>query len=336
MNVKFYKELDKSVNVKYVVIVARYQKHFVFCKHKERQTYELPGGHIEPNEDILTAAKRELEEETAAINYTIKFITYYSYNNYGALFFANITELGNLKNEIESIKLADYMPIDITYPHIQPRLFNYVIRNTEIDFDSNYKRMIAGALYRQDDYGRKLHNEAQILTYKYNQTKPDEYEKRKQILKKLFGSIKGFCYLEPTIKVDYGCNVHIGDGFYANFDTVFLDVAPIVFGDNIYIAPRCCFYTAGHPIDKDIRNEDYEYGHPIRIGSDVWIGGSTVINPGVTIGSNVVIGSGSVVTKDIPSNVVAAGNPCRVIREITEEDKIKWQNEKNLLLKNDN
>lgn len=105
--------------------------------------------------------------------------------------------------------------------------------------------------------------------------------------------------------MDYGCNIHIGENFYANFDCVFLDVAPIIFGDNVYVAPICCFYTAGYPIDSTIRNEDYEYGYPIRIGS------------------NVVIGSGSVVTKDIPSNVIAAGNPCKVIREITEEDKIK-------------
>ena len=99
-----------------------------------------------------------------------------------------------------------------------------------------------------------------------------------------------------------------------------LDCAKVVFGDNVFIAPNCGFYTAGHPIDKDRRNEGLEYAHPITVGNDVWFGGGVQVLPGVTIGSNVVIGSGSVVTKDIPDNVVAAGNPCRVIRPITEVD----------------
>ncbi|MDE7213760.1 MAG: sugar O-acetyltransferase, partial [Anaeroplasmataceae bacterium] len=148
------------------------------------------------------------------------------------------------------------------------------------------------------------------------------------IIKNLFGSTKEHFYLEPSIKMDYGFNIHIGDHFYANFDCVFLDVAPIIFGDHVYIAPRCCFYTAGHPIAAEVRNTDLEYGYPIRVGSNVWFGGNVVVNPGVTIGSNVVIGSGSVVTKDIPSNVVACGNPCKVIREITEEDTKQWQQRK--------
>lgn len=331
MQLKIYQELDKNTKLKYVIIVSRYQNHFVFCKHKDRATYELPGGHIEDGENIFDAAKRELKEEIGALSFDLKFISYYAYNDFGALFYATINELGPLEYEIDEIKLFDYMPRDITYPEIQPRLFNYVVRNTHIDFESNYQRMISGALYKQDDQCRLFHANACQKAYEYNNTLPSEIKKRTEIIKSLFGSVKGLFYIEPTIKMDYGCNIHIGENFYANFDCVFLDVAPIIFGDNVYVAPRCCFYTAGHPIDSTIRNEDYEYGYPIRIGSNVWIGGSTVVNPGVIIGSNVVIGSGSVVTKDIPSNVIAAGNPCKVIREITEEDKIKWQKEKKLI-----
>lgn len=323
MEVKLYKETNEKL--KYVIIVARYKNQFIFCRHRGRTTYELPSGHVEDGENIYEAAKRELNEETGAIKSSLEFVSYYSYNDFGALFYAEIEELGELNYEIEEIMLGDYLPVNLTYPLIQPRLFNYVTRNVSIKYESNYKRMIAGSLYKVSDFERELHKKAILKTMEYNQTTPYEMEKRQEIIKSLFGSTKGFFYLEPSIKVDYGRNIHLGENFYSNFDTVFLDVAPIVFGDNVYVAPRCCFYTAGHPIDSTVRNMDFEYGTPIRIGSNVWIGGSVVVNPGVTIGSNVVIGSGSVVTKDIPSNVIAAGNPCKVIREITNEDKLRWE-----------
>lgn len=124
---------------------------------------------------------------------------------------------------------------------------------------------------------------------------------------------------------DYGCNISIGDNFYANYDCIMLDVNKITIGDNVFMAPRVCVYTAGHPIDKDVRNAQLEYGYSVTIGNDVWIGGNTVINPGVTIGNNVVIGSNSVVTHDIPDGVVACGNPCRVIRKITDDDALFWK-----------
>ena len=119
----------------------------------------------------------------------------------------------------------------------------------------------------------------------------------------------------------------VGDNFYANMDCIFLDVNEIIIGNRVLLGPRVSIFTAGHPIDKDVRNTGLEYGHKVIIGDDVWIGGNTVINPGVTIGSNVVIGSGSVVTKDIPSDCIAYGNPCRVARKITKNDKDYWTKE---------
>ena len=132
-------------------------------------------------------------------------------------------------------------------------------------------------------------------------------------------------YIETPVRFDYGYNTKVGHNFYANFDCIFIDDMEIRIGNNVMFGPRVALYTATHPIDKDVRSSLLEYSKPITIGDDVWVGGNTVINPGVTIGSNVVIGSGSIVTRNIPSNVIAAGNPCRVIRIIDKEDKIKWE-----------
>ena len=128
-------------------------------------------------------------------------------------------------------------------------------------------------------------------------------------------------YVEPPFHCEYGTHIILGENFYANTGCVMLDVAKIRIGNNVMFGPNVSIYTAGHPIHPDSRNSGYEYGIPVTIGNNVWIGGSCVILPGVTIGDNAVIGAGSVVTKDIPANVCAAGNPCRVIREITEADR---------------
>lgn len=128
-------------------------------------------------------------------------------------------------------------------------------------------------------------------------------------------------YFEPPFYCEYGSHIEVGENFYANTGCVMLDVGKITIGKNVMFGPNVAIYTAGHPIHPDSRNSGYEYGIPVNIGDNVWIGGNCVILPGVTIGNNVVIGAGSVVTKDIPDNVCAAGNPCRVIRKITEEDK---------------
>ncbi len=160
------------------------------------------------------------------------------------------------------------------------------------------------------------------LTRLFNSTTEEQKDYRITLLKELFGKTGKYIYIEPPFRCDYGSNTFIGEGFYANFDCIILDVARVTIGDNCLFGPRVCIYTPCHPIDPVERNSGLEYGKAVTIGDNVWIGGSAVINPGVTIGSNVVIGSGSVVTHDIPDNVVAAGNPCRVIRPITDADKI--------------
>ena len=186
--------------------------------------------------------------------------------------------------------------------------------------------MLSGKLYRVDKELEMAHIKPQRLIKKFNAT--EDYLERADILKELFGSVDKNCYIEPPFRCEYGTNIYIGNNFYANFDCLFLDVNKIIIGNNVMLGPRVCIYTAGHPIDAEIRSSQLEYGKPVTIGNDVWIGGSVVINPGINIGNNVVIGSGSVVTKDIPSDVVAAGNPCKVIRKITEKDREYWQAQK--------
>ena len=153
---------------------------------------------------------------------------------------------------------------------------------------------------------------------------PDEKEKRTEIIKELLGKTGDKVYFELPFRCDYGNHITVGENFYANFDCIMLDVAPITIGDNVLFGPRVGVYTASHPIDAEVRVSGLEFGTPITIGSNVWVGGDVVINPGVTIGDNVIIGSGSVVTKSIPEGVIAAGNPCRVIRSVNEEDAKYW------------
>ena len=191
------------------------------------------------------------------------------------------------------------------------------------------ERMVSGGLYKADDGELvALRQRARRLTRQFNATTEEELDKRQELLRELFGAVGGNSFMEPSFRCDYGVNIFIGEHFYANFDCVILDVAPVHIGDNVFFAPRVNLYTAGHPIDAGVRNEELEFGKPITIGDDVWVGGGVIVNPGVTIGSDVVIGSGSVVTKDIPSHVIAAGNPCRVIRAITDEDKVRWTRER--------
>jgi acetyltransferase-like isoleucine patch superfamily enzyme len=187
---------------------------------------------------------------------------------------------------------------------------------------SQKDRMLSGKPYLAFDE-TLLHERqhAKKLLFEYNALPPDATEDRKQLLSILLGKTSNDCWIEPPFRCDYGYNIELGENFYANYNLIILDCAKVIIGDNVFIGPNVGIYTAGHPIHHEMRNTGYEYAIPITIGDNVWLGGHVVINPGVTIGSNSVIGSGSVVTRDIPENVIAAGNPCRVIRQITEEDK---------------
>ncbi len=144
---------------------------------------------------------------------------------------------------------------------------------------------------------------------------PDEKTERQNILAELLGQSEG-AYIEPSFRCDYGYNISLGKNFYANFDCVMLDVCPVRIGDNCMLAPGVHIYTATHPLDAEERNSGVEFGKPVTIGNNVWIGGRAVINPGVTIGDNVVVASGAVVTKDVPANVVVGGNPAKIIKTL--------------------
>lgn len=179
------------------------------------------------------------------------------------------------------------------------------------------KQMLYDAAYDEELVRDREH--AKELCYELNQLRPSDVDGQKNLLKQLLGEIHWNFEIIAPFYCDYGYNIEIGDNFFANHNTVILDCARVSFGDNVFVAPNCGFYTAGHPIDPETRNKGLEYAYPITIGNNVWIGAGTHVMPGVTIGDNVVIGGGSVVVKDIPSNSVAVGNPCRVIREIDRE-----------------
>lgn len=188
------------------------------------------------------------------------------------------------------------------------------------------ERMLRGELYLAHDEELKRDRlRARSLTKLFNETTEEEPEYRRELLKELFHSMGEHITIEPPFRCDYGSHIRIGDNFYANYDCIILDVCDVTIGDHVFFGPRVGVYTAAHPIDAGVRNANFEYGRPITIGDSVWVGGDVVINPGVTVGKNVVIGSGSVVTKDIPDNVIAAGNPCRVLRPITLEDRKYWE-----------
>jgi acetyltransferase-like isoleucine patch superfamily enzyme len=191
------------------------------------------------------------------------------------------------------------------------------------------ERMLAGLPYKAWLDGlseERMENKLRI--YEYNHIRPDEKEKEAELIRAILGKAGENVHIEQPFHCDYGKNIEVGDEFFANYNCTILDVGKVIIGNNVMFAPNVSIYTAGHPIHPDSRNSGYEYGIAITIGNNVWIGGNVVINPGVTIGNNVVIGAGSVVTKDIPDNVIAVGNPCKVIRTITEEDRKYYYKDK--------
>ena len=188
------------------------------------------------------------------------------------------------------------------------------------------EKMPTGILY-DANYDKEILDDrlkCKELCHEFNQLLPSKIEEQREIIKKLLGKTKGDFTITAPFWCDYGYNIEIGENFYTNHNCIILDAAKVVFGDNVFIAPNCGFYTAGHPFDAGLRNKGLEYAYPISIGNNVWIGGGVQVMPGVTIGDNAVIGAGSVVTRDIPGDTIAVGNPCKVLRVITEEDKQKY------------
>ena len=182
-------------------------------------------------------------------------------------------------------------------------------------------KMLKGMIYDANNDPALIaeRRECKELCRDYNDLRPKDMDGRVSLLHRILGEVKGGILIEQPFYCDYGYNIFVGENFYANFNLVILDEAPVTFGDNVFIAPNCGFYTAGHPLDASERRMGLEYARPISVGNDVWIGAGVSVLPGVTIGNNCVIGAGSVVVRDIPSNSVAVGNPCSVIKNIGPE-----------------
>ena len=180
------------------------------------------------------------------------------------------------------------------------------------------EKMLKGELYYPEK-DEELFNDrikCKVKCQKYNNLSPDNIVERKNLIKQIIGKTKTKYWIEQPFMCDYGYNIEFGENFYSNHNLIILDCAKVTIGDNVFIGPNCAIYTAGHPLDYKARNEGLEFAKPIKIGNNVWLGGSVVILPDVTIGDNSVVGAGTVVTKDIPENTVVVGNPARVIKSI--------------------
>lgn len=185
------------------------------------------------------------------------------------------------------------------------------------------EKMLAGMIYdaAADAELVEERRRCKEMCRDYNDLRPSQTDEREALMRAILGSTKGSLLVEQPFYCDYGYNIHVGRNFYANFNVVILDEAPVTFGDNVFIGPGCGFYTACHPLDAERRDAGLEFARPITVGDSVWFGASVSVLPGVSIGSGCVIGAGSVVTHDIPPYSVAAGNPCKVIRTINNNDK---------------
>ena len=188
------------------------------------------------------------------------------------------------------------------------------------------EKCAAGLLYDTTDPDRAAaHLRCADLCWEYNRLRPSDLAGREALLRQIFGRLGKDPYVEPTLFCGFGTNIEAGDHFFVNNDCVFVDPGRITFGDNVFIAPQCGFYTALHPLDAEQRRQKLEAAYPITVGDDVWFGGHVVVLPGVTIGSGTVVGAGSVVTRDLPGGVLALGNPCRVLRPITAADRERYR-----------
>jgi galactoside O-acetyltransferase len=199
-------------------------------------------------------------------------------------------------------------------------LFLFLINKKEEAHMNQIERRDAGLAYISDDSVFEEQKKCRQILQKLNFIDRSDFAGISEIVKELFGKSEG-AFVNPPFYCDYGSHIEVGKNFFANYNCTLLDVAKIKIGDNCQMAPNVAIYTAGHPIHPVSRNSAYEYGKEVTIGDNVWLGGNTVVCPGVHIGNNVVIGAGSVVTRDIPDWSIAAGNPCKVIRSITEDDK---------------
>ena len=184
------------------------------------------------------------------------------------------------------------------------------------EFEQEWQKMLRGEVYEalHPEFLRRLENTRDLL-WEYNSLRPSEEKRREEIIRNLLGSCGEKFHINQPFRCDYGCNVYIGENFFANFNLTILDEGEVRIGDNVFIGPNVSMYTACHPLNPEERNTGVEWAEPITIGDNVWIGGSVTILPGVTSGNNAVIGAGSVVSKDIPAGSLAVGNPCRVIRK---------------------
>lgn len=182
------------------------------------------------------------------------------------------------------------------------------------------ERRDLGLPYLSDEAVFQEQKKARTLLQTFNTADRSDFPLLESLIQDILGKTGNKAMINPPFYCDYGTHIEVGDNFFANYNCTILDVALVKIGRNVMFAPNVSIYTAGHPVHPQSRNSGYEYGFPVTIGDNVWIGGNVVITPGVTIGNNVVIGAGSVVTRDIPDSVIAVGNPCRVIRQITQDD----------------
>lgn len=200
--------------------------------------------------------------------------------------------------------------------------------DSEMKAETYFELSKSGSMYNDThEVFQKARKRAVKLTKQYNALYDEDEEQRAQLLKELLGSAGEGAFFEPDFRCEFGSNIHLGQRFYANFDCILLDGAEIHIGDDVLFGPRAGIFTTNHATDAEERTAGGCYSKPVRIGNKVWLGANVVVNQGVEIGDNTIVGSGSIVTKSLPANVIAVGNPCRVLREITEKDKTNFLQE---------